>query len=582
MRTFGELLKGYMDRTGISDAELARTLGVRRQTIFRWKEGTVARPRHAEDVLRCARRLRLTPEERDELLLAAGFPPEHPPASPRPDAPEPVGATDGAADSLPGPEQPTRRRVRRRRLWAVFGAAAIVVLAVVAAAWTWWTSGPTLQGETGLLSRFTFHVSRFPSASTGETLLLVAPFANYTGGSQGYNVAGRVQEALAREIDAGRLSGVRAARWPQEIRDQASAAAALARSGAALAIWGEYDSGRVLAHLSRRDIAAGTQENRVEKLLPSLSDLSATINTELPEEVRSVALLSLAQLFTDREDYGRARATLGQVLARPPADPPASASAYFLLGYVDQKGQSPDLDGAIEAYSQALEAQPGMTSANYNRGLAYLRRGRAGDYARAVDDLSLAAAAMPEDAGLLTNRGAAYLRLATQPVEETGLQPAQAVQRAIQDLDRAIALDPALVQAYFNRGLAYVRQNDKGRWLPDFEHVLSLEPDHAGAHNALCWALALERAPETALPYCERAVALDASGASRDSRAVVYAEMGRYAEAIADLEAYLLALQTQDSEAYRRSGPVRRAWIQELKNGRDPFDRTTLDRLRLE
>ena len=71
-----------MTRTGVSDAELARTIGVRRQTIFRWKEGLVAHPRSAEEVLRCAAKLRLTPEERDRLLLAAGFPPEAPPALP--------------------------------------------------------------------------------------------------------------------------------------------------------------------------------------------------------------------------------------------------------------------------------------------------------------------------------------------------------------------------------------------------------------------------------------------------------------------------------------------------------------------
>ena len=75
MRTFGEQLTEYMQRTGISDSELARTLGVRRQTIFRWKEGLTSRPRVREDVLRCADRLRLLPAERDELLLAAGFAP---------------------------------------------------------------------------------------------------------------------------------------------------------------------------------------------------------------------------------------------------------------------------------------------------------------------------------------------------------------------------------------------------------------------------------------------------------------------------------------------------------------------------
>ncbi|MCU0510796.1 MAG: helix-turn-helix transcriptional regulator, partial [Anaerolineae bacterium] len=61
MRTFSELLREYIARTGVSDAELARAVGVQRQTIFRWKEGTVTRPRSAEEVLRLAAKLRLTP-----------------------------------------------------------------------------------------------------------------------------------------------------------------------------------------------------------------------------------------------------------------------------------------------------------------------------------------------------------------------------------------------------------------------------------------------------------------------------------------------------------------------------------------
>ena len=76
MRSFGELLAYFTDRAGISDSELARAIGVQRQTIFRWKEGQTSRPRYREDVLRMADKLRLTPAERDELLLAAGFPPQ--------------------------------------------------------------------------------------------------------------------------------------------------------------------------------------------------------------------------------------------------------------------------------------------------------------------------------------------------------------------------------------------------------------------------------------------------------------------------------------------------------------------------
>ena len=84
LATFSELLTAYMTRTGITDADLARRVGVNRLTLVRWKEGVTSRPRYREDVVKCAEVLRLTAEEGDELLLAAGFHPESPevPAGP--------------------------------------------------------------------------------------------------------------------------------------------------------------------------------------------------------------------------------------------------------------------------------------------------------------------------------------------------------------------------------------------------------------------------------------------------------------------------------------------------------------------
>ncbi|MEM7033111.1 MAG: helix-turn-helix domain-containing protein, partial [Chloroflexota bacterium] len=72
METFAQLLTKYMARTGISDVEMARYIGVRRQTISRWKNGEVKRPNNRDDLLRCADKLRLTLEERHQFLLAAG------------------------------------------------------------------------------------------------------------------------------------------------------------------------------------------------------------------------------------------------------------------------------------------------------------------------------------------------------------------------------------------------------------------------------------------------------------------------------------------------------------------------------
>ena len=65
---------------GVSDAEMAGTLGIQRETIFRWRAGSPPSIRAApRTMLRLAVKLRLTATERDELLLAAGFLLEIPP-----------------------------------------------------------------------------------------------------------------------------------------------------------------------------------------------------------------------------------------------------------------------------------------------------------------------------------------------------------------------------------------------------------------------------------------------------------------------------------------------------------------------
>lgn len=551
MRTFAELLTEYTARTGVSDAELARAVGVQRQTIFRWKEGLVARPRAPEDVLRCAAKLRLTPQERDLLLMTAGFPPEAPPAPPAelPLAPaaEPVPETTeplaGASVAATG-----GRLSNRRRVTLVAAVAALLLVAAGLAGWWAWRS------------------ARYPTATPGERLAVVGQFTNYTGGSRGYNVAERVQGALQRELDAARLSGVRAVIWPDAIPDEAAAQAVVQRAGASLVIWGEYDSGRVLARFALSSAAVGTAEPRWERLLTSPDDLSAVINADLPEEARYLALLTLGQLYAGEGDHARARAILTQALARPPADPAALASLYFLLGFVQQSARPPDLDAAIEAYTHALRLRPGLLSASYNRAGAYLRRGAPGDLEGALADLDRVIEALPDDAAAYVNRGAAFLKL-NRPGD---------LERAVVDCDRAVALAPAMAEAYFNRGLANVRLDRRAGWQDDLAKTLALDADHTGAHAALCWAHGLEAEWAVALSFCDRAVALDPTGAGRDSRAVVLAGLGRFPEAASDLTAYLAT----NPAAVGRAARV--AWLAELQAGRNPFDAAALARLRQE
>lgn len=544
-----------MSQTGISDAELARSIGVRRQTIFRWKEGLVSRPRHREDVLRCARRLRLTGEERDALLVAAGFPPEDAPSFPvtaPPAQPVPASRVQIVETATPWVGQPVRRMLPVR--WMA------VVVVLVALGGILLTAVRQGRGPT------------YPVAGEGETLIVVGRFVNYAGGQQGYNVAGRVRDALEGEIEEAQLAGVRIAVWPEEIGDGVAAEAAGQRAAARLVIWGEYDIGRVVTRFTSAGVGPEPDEHQFEELLTTPADLTATINSDLPRDVRSLGLLTLGRLYVGDGDLDQAQAVLSQALAQPPAQPDTRATLNFLLGYVHQKRQPPDLNQAIEYYSEAVALRPAVVSAYRNRGLAYLDRGEAGDLDRAIEDLTQVVAVISDDVIAYNNRGTAYLQR----------DGAGDLGRAVDDFSQAIHLAPDAPEAYFNRGLAYVRQGKGALWREDFERVLALDPNHVGVHNGLCWAYALDRQPALALPYCDRAVALDLSGFSHDSRGVVHAELGRFEEAAADFETFLKWLREQPEGEYQRYGPKREGWLQDLEAGRNPFDAETLEQLRRE
>jgi tetratricopeptide (TPR) repeat protein len=219
----------------------------------------------------------------------------------------------------------------------------------------------------------------YPLAAPGETLIVISPFVNYAGGQQGYNVAGRLQAALEREIGAAQLYGVRVAVWPEELRDRVGVQAALQRSAAVLVIWGEYDNGRVLSRFTV--VGVQSRERQWEGGLSSPADLPATINSALPEEVRYVSLLTLGQLSIDQGRWEQARNILTQALARPPASADARAMLYFWLGYAHQEGNA-TLETAIDYYAKALDLQPDLAAAYNNRGVAYFVRAGQGDLAR--------------------------------------------------------------------------------------------------------------------------------------------------------------------------------------------------------
>ncbi len=627
MPNFGELLTSHIGRSGFSDADLARRIGVSRATLIRWKEGLTARPRHREDVLRCADLLRLTPEERDELLLAAEFEPEGTPAGASPA--EPVLTPSPASPALSDPPPVPKRRRWRLRI-AISAGVVVVVSAIVAAL--------GLIGFSG--------VPDHPVAETGEALIVIAPFTNYTAGQQGFNIRGRLRTSIDREVASGGLEGIRTDDWLEPVPGHQAALWAAEQSGAAIVIWGEYDSGRVLANLTSTPTESESLGPQVVEIATSPSELPTAINIDLTAEVRSVALLTLSQVYLQRDEYELAKTVLFQALEHPPADPAALANLRYRLGQAYLGGDYADLDEAIWRFTEVLSVQPRSADTHSSRGLAYLERGRPGDEDLAIADLSRASELAPHLPAPYFNRAVAYIARGQPGDLDRALQDLESaiaagaagagvfvnrsavylershdgdLDLAFEDLERAIGIDPNLATAWVNRGNARLqRGNDKDveQAIADFTKAVDIAPDNAIGYynralvyseteewefsnsdlraaqqrdprdpvinNTLCWQLGVQRRPEVALPFCKLALEREPHGPARDSRGLVYGVMGAADEAVADFRVFLDWVEASAKPTCRPYyRPSREAWVGALESGGNPFDDETLRELRV-
>ena len=622
MQTFADLLTAYMDRTGIGDAELARRIPVSRPTLLRWKEGVTARPRHREDIVRCAEILRLTAAETDELLLAAGFSPETAPPTESPEtarAPAEPEPTAGA----------TTQGIFRRRSWTTGGAALLLVIAAIAA-----VVALRMRDDTV-----------YPAAVGDESLIVLAPFVNYTAGGQGFNVVGRLRSAIDAEVREAGLASVRTVEWPHEIGDEAAAEEAGRRSDAALVIWGEYDSGRVIARFTVPRGRTTLHARQIVDIASSPAELPATINIGLTDEVRYVALLTLGQLYLEQDDFDGAKTVLARAMDPPPSEPAALASLRFQLGRAYMGGDFADYDEAVWLFTQVLAVHSRSVEALNSRALAYLERSRPGDPDLAVADLLRAETIDPGRAGTSLNLAVAYLEradagdadraisslnealdidpeYASAYVNRAGAHIARGgsgdVDRALDDIEEALDIDPELASAYLTRGNAYLARGEPGDAelaIAQFGRAIELDPDSAAAYfnrglahseledwsasladlrrahdldprrlvysNTLCLQLAVSGNAEEAMPYCDQAVSSDPGRLSSDSRGLANALLGRGAAAIADFEAFLAWVDNSPKDGCRSLyGASRAAWIEALKAGDSPFDPATLADLR--
>ena len=123
-----------------------------------------------------------------------------------------------------------------------------------------------------------------------------------------------------------------------------------------------------------------------------------------------------------------------------------------------------------------------------------------------------------------------------------------------------------------------VEQRASGAFLPvRAVHRRSIVLGHTLAHGRI-WHV-----EKAVMDACGRAVEMEPSeGEYRDSRGIARALIGDPAGAIDDFEFYIAWAKEQSAEANKDAIRRREQWIAALRAGKQPFEDTTLEKLRVE
>ena len=176
-------------------------------------------------------------------------------------------------------------------------------------------------------------------------------------------------------------------------------------------------------------------------------------------------------------------------------------------------------DKAVEHYTTAIDLNPDLTEAYYNRGNAYKNKG---EFDTAIQDYTKAIDLNPEDADVYYNRGVAYYRKGE-------------LDRAIQDFRKAINLNPDLTEAYYNRGIAYKNKGEFDTAIQDYTKAINLNPEDAEAYYNRGNAYANKGEFDTAIQDYTKAIDLNLEYADvYYNRGAAYGEKGEFDRAIQD------------------------------------------------
>ncbi len=235
-----------------------------------------------------------------------------------------------------------------------------------------------------------------------------------------------------------------------------------------------------------------------------------------------------------------AQTSAGQTSAQPtPAPKGAELPMDDFTKLALEKAKQGDVEGALDAFSVAIAANPdGASVPYYYRGLVYVDQGKVNE---AIADFDKAIEIDKHFPQAYAARGTANLMIS---------RPA----RAAEDFDNALQLDPSNATTYVNRARAYMGLKMLDEAEADLNKAIELDPKLLAAYFNRGVLRMLQENPEGALEDFNQCVAINPNApAPYFNRAVAYIELGDKKSAATDLAIYLTISKDEEGKHQARS-----------------------------
>jgi len=151
-----------------------------------------------------------------------------------------------------------------------------------------------------------------------------------------------------------------------------------------------------------------------------------------------------------------------------------SVEAYFFLGsaYMETK----NYNGAVEAFSQAVNYNPGDWRAFGNRGTVFLILN---DCKKALEDYSNSIN-IKKHPQILHSRGVLYAAVEKYNIE---LSESERLERALRDYNEALNLDPRFTNALISRGILKRKKGDTPGAISDYSAAIEIKVSPLAYYN---------------------------------------------------------------------------------------------------